>query len=229
MTAEEGVTSWQQRITAMRSDWRPLAVQAVEALPEHWPDRMSKLRAEQAALVDGNQWRSGPRSLMESMGLAYRETRLTAGLAWLLQPDGHHGLGDALLLPLLSKVGLSEVDASNVRIVTEQSRDAGATRADLVLYGGDWTVCVEAKVFAAEGGKQLDRLYELWADDVDPRFVFLTRRRYKPVTAVDSHDKWRSLTWADVAKWLRHACSTTDGVAPGVRDYLTTLEVHHHG
>jgi len=86
--------------------------------------------------LGGNQWRSGPRSLMESMGLAYRETRLNAGLAWLLQPDGHHGLGDALLLPLLSAVGLGEVDASNVRIVTEQSRDAGATRADLVLYGG---------------------------------------------------------------------------------------------
>ena len=55
------------------------------------------------------------------------------------------------------------VHRSPVRIVTEQSRDAGATRADLVLYGGDWTVCAEAKVFVAEGEKQLDRLYELWA------------------------------------------------------------------
>lgn len=225
----EQVSHWQVRLVALRRGWKDVASARAEQVPGHWGERVLELRERQAALVTSNQWRSGPTSLVEAMGIAYRETRLTAGLAWLLRPDGHHGLGDTFLRHLLLAVDLVDVDTAGVRIEVEEARDAGRTRADLVLYGQGWTLCLEAKVFAFEGENQLDRLHALWADETEPRFVFLTRCAYEPMSAIGSHLHWRNLTWSDIAGWLREACRTVECPAPGVCDYLTTLEVHHHG
>ncbi len=64
-----------------------------------------------------------------------------------MRPDGHHGLGDAVLRRFLDHLGIEapEPDAG-LRIEVEDPRED--TIADLVLYGSGWTVVVEAKTFA---------------------------------------------------------------------------------
>ncbi|TFV52856.1 PD-(D/E)XK nuclease family protein [Blastococcus sp. TF02A_35] len=152
--------------------------------------------AQQALLVSG-RWRGGPRTLLAALDLQYRELAVTAGLAWLLRPDGHHGLGPSVLDGLLDHLELDGSGADpGVRVVLEEQREE--TRADLVIYGHSWTIVVEAKTFAVEQERQLDRLYEHWRDEPAPSFVFLTRGRRLPITAVESRGHWRALTWEQV-------------------------------
>ena len=219
--------SWADQIAVMRKQWQALG-HSSDRVPPEWPQRLVELRQRRHELMGKGQWRSGPRTLMAAVGWSDLELRLTAGLAWLLRPDGHHGLGPQLLRALLATCGEPESRLTGVRIAVEDSRDDGRTRADLVAYGSDWTLVIEAKVRAAEQPAQLHRLYELWRDDPAPRFVFLTRERRTPATASGSAGAWALLTWSDLARLLRTAIGEQRGdVAPGVNDYLQTLEVHH--
>ena len=44
--------------------------------------------------------------MLHALGIRHREVYLTAGLAWLLDPDGWHGLGNQVLTGLLTELGL---------------------------------------------------------------------------------------------------------------------------
>lgn len=192
-----------------------------------WTSRIEQMREAHRDLVERGTWRGGPRTLLAALALQYRELPLTAGLAWLLRPDGHHGLGHSMLTGLLRKLA---VDTQNphpgqVRVVLEETREQ--TRADLVVYGSDWTLVIEAKVFASEQGEQLDRLHQLWCDEPGPVFVFLTRGQRAPTTAATSDGNWKPLTWEQVAEVAAAMVRSRAGVAPGVHDYITTLESYH--
>jgi hypothetical protein len=179
------------------------------------------------------RWRGGPRTLLAAIGIQYRELAVTAGLAWLLRPDGHHGLGSAMLSSLLVRLGITGA-TDDVRVVCEETRgddqSSGLdrkTRADLVVYGSDWTIVFEAKTYAPEQDRQLDRLYHHWKREAAPRFLFLTRGAREPVSAIDSRAHWRLLTWGEIAGLARAAADGQPEVAPGVRDYTETLEAYH--
>lgn len=152
---------------------------------------------------------------------------MTAGFAWLLRPDGQHGLGSGVLHRLLDHLGIQDSEARlEARIALEETRDR--TRADLVIYGRDWTVVVEAKTFAIEQDDQLHRLYGHWRDDPEPVFVFLTRGVRTPLTAGAFGAEWRELTWREVAEISRAAASSVPDAAPGVYEYISTLEAYHY-
>ncbi len=121
-----------------------------------WEERYQAMRSVQRELSDKGQWLGGPRTLLAAIGVQDSELVLTAGLAWLLRPDGHHGLGSTLLSRLLGLVGIADL-ADYVRVVCEEVRgdDLGSglertTRADLSVYGSDWTIVCEAKIYARE-------------------------------------------------------------------------------
>ncbi len=191
-----------------------------------WRNQLEQLQGVQQDLVRSGHWRGGPRTLLAAINLHYRELTMTAGLAWLLRPVGHHGLGPAVLTGLLAHLGIDGLDAEpQVRIELEEQRDV--TRADLVVYGTGWTIVVEAKTFAVEQERQLDRLYDHWRNEPTPCFVFLTRGQRVPITAVDSRGQWRWLSWRQVADIARTAAGSMAGIAPGVYDYIATLEAYH--
>lgn len=225
----DAVRGWESRLATLTAAWRTLAAQEraqdVEAVTR-WGSRLEQMQVTHRDLVQSGRWRGGPRSLLAALDLQYQELAVTAGLAWLLRSDGHHGLGPALLDGLLDHL---EIDGSGaetvVRVVLEEQRDG--TRADLVVYGGDWTIVVEAKTFAVEQDRQLDRLYAHWRNEPAPCFVFLTRGQRLPTTAVDSRGQWRALTWEQVADIARTAVGPMTGAAPGVHDYIATLEAYH--
>lgn len=191
------------------------------------------MRSMQRELIDKGQWRGGPRTLLAAIGMQDRELILTAGLAWLLRPDGHHGLGSTMLSRLLALVGIGE-PADGVRVVREESRgdDRGSglertTRADLVLYGSGWTIVCEAKTYASEQDQQLDRLHHHWKREAVPHFLFLTRSTREPISATNSRMHWHLHTWGEIAEITRQAASERQKVAAGVRDYIETLEAYH--
>ncbi len=227
-SAEESTNG--QRLSVLASKWASLLAEerALDRLQlPLWERRFASARERQAELVSAGTWRGGPRTLLGALNLQDRELILTAGLAWLLRPDGHHGLGDSFLVALVARLDMDDVvttDAVQVRL-EETRRD---TRADLVVYSNTWTLLVEAKVFAVEQPEQLDRLHALWADDPDVRFVFLTSGSRVPYTNVKSHDRWTLLTWSDVADCLSQVITGRSGIAPGVHEYLATLEAYHH-
>ncbi|KGN29735.1 hypothetical protein N802_11615 [Knoellia sinensis KCTC 19936] len=153
--------------------------------------------------------------------------RLCAGLAWLLTPDGWHGLGTTLLRALLDELGftaLEEADVAGASVVTEEWSTDNTTRADIVvrLPQSATTVLVEAKVWAGEQPNQCQRLAELWASE-SPTLVFLTRTGSQPLTAREG-DHWIPLAWASVAR-LMHQVDAPSW-SPGARELRETIEVY---
>ena len=70
---------------------------------------------------------------MRALGIQHSEVYLTAGLAWLLDPDGWHGLGSKVLRRLLVQLGLPPAIDYPVRVAVEETRSGGETRGDLVV------------------------------------------------------------------------------------------------
>jgi PD-(D/E)XK nuclease superfamily len=227
---------WKERHAEAANAWAALCRQdkdRTSALPSGWTERYQAARSAQQELVRAHLWRGGPQTLLAAIGAQNSELALTAGLAWLLRADGHHGLGPAALSGLLARLGVTGT-AGDARIVCEESRgdDQGAgldrkTRADLVVYGDGWTIVIEAKVFAVEQDGQLDRLHHHWKGEASPYFAFLTRGARDPVSADDSRAHWHRLTWEEIARLVRTAASEQPKAAAGVHDYAETLEAFH--
>jgi hypothetical protein len=218
----------------LATEWRSLLtrVDAAHAARDakrlaEWHERLPRLAAETARLKAEGKWRSGPRTLLEVVGLHHRELPLVAALEWLLSPDGHHGLGDVVLAGFLQRVGVAYDRSAAVSVRREETRQdaGGATRADLVLRVGGTCVLVEAKVHAGEQVIQCDRLERLWRDEA-PVLVFLTRRGDRPADAPLTAHMWRRLMWRDLASIAENAAA--DRVAaPGVLDVVQTLRCFH--
>ena len=125
-----------------------------------WEQSIDSMRREADSLRDEGRWRGGHRTLMHALGVQHREVFLTAGLAWLLDPDGWHGLGSRVLTGLIGQLGLPPTVSYPVSVAVEETRSGGKTRADLVVRMPGVTLLIEAKVYADEQPGQCDRLAE---------------------------------------------------------------------
>ena len=189
---------------------------------QEWEASFNALTADMVG--GGESWLAGPRTLLAAMNAQNSEVRLTAAVAWLLRPDGHHRLGDAFLRRFLRRFGVEADLSQPVDVQTEET--IGGTRADLVVRVPGATILVESKVHANEGTEQLDRLAESWKRET-PTLIFLTRMQREPTTAVVSRGQWRPWLWSEVAADVRGALEGSPGASAGVRDFLETLETYH--
>jgi hypothetical protein len=213
------------QLARMSDEWSAMLVGSGDdrAVLAGWEQSMDSMRRETACLRDQGLWRGGRRTLMHALGLQHHEVSLTAGLAWLLDPDGWHGLGSKVLSGLLVQLGLPPVIDYPVRVAVEETRSAGETRADLVVRMPGVTLLVESKVYADEQPGQCDRLADAWADE-KPVLVFLTTDGRLPYTSVTSAGLWHQLAWPQVAAVIADA-ARVPGCAPGVLDLLATIEI----
>jgi hypothetical protein len=184
---------------------------------------MASMRCEVDSLRREGRWLGGWRTLMHAQGIHYRELYLTAGLAWLLDPEGRHRLGNRVLHGLFAQLGLPVTVAPPVVVVTEEARPAWRTRADLVVRMPGTTLLVEAKVFSDEEAGQCDRLSSAWGPEA-PTLVFLTLDGRLPLTAIQSAGHWWPLTWTQVGSIIRAAIDQVPDCAPGARELLATIE-----
>ncbi|WP_448611835.1 PD-(D/E)XK nuclease family protein [Geodermatophilus sp. URMC 60] len=225
------IAAWEHRLANLWADWATLddrRAQADRATVANWTARLDSMAGEMASLREQGDWLGGPRTLLEAAGLERNELILTAGLAWVLDPEGFHQLGDRVLVGFLDRLGVERASTHPVRLVREEQRND--TRADLLVRVPGVTILVESKVGAGEQHDQCIRLAAEWADE-NPVLVFLTRDGRPPTTAGEGLSDWWCLRWADIAAVVESAISVLPAgrdAAPGVHDYLTTLH-HHHG
>jgi hypothetical protein len=188
--------------------------------------KLADLAAEAAQLKATGLWLSGHRTLLEAVGLHEDERKLVACLAWLLQPEGYHGLGNLVVKGLLNRLGIEYEPTATIRVHSEESRrstDGALTRADLVLRVGRRCVLFEAKVNAGEHNAQCDRLARLWAHE-NPTLVFLTPDGKQPQDAPCSGDSWTPLSWTETTAIIAEAAGQRPG-SPGVHELLQTLRL----
>ncbi|WP_460845991.1 PD-(D/E)XK nuclease family protein [Nocardioides ultimimeridianus] len=188
-----------------------------------WQAAFDELTAEADALRADGLWRTGRRTLLGALGLHHDEVVMCRGLAWLLTPDGWHGLGTGVLDRLLAAVGADSAGSTRAVIAVEEPRDD--TRADIVVRLGATTVLIEAKIWAGEQARQCDRLARHWADEA-PTLVFLTRTGSQPLTAIESAGQWHALAWNDIADFIEASADGRDDIDVGVHEYLRTVRVY---
>ena len=121
-----------------------------------WPTAFHAMESEQRDLRAAGLWRTGGRTLLRALGVHHSEVLMCRGLAWLLTPDGWHGLGIRVLCGLLARLDLPDDGAERAVVVTEEVR--GDTRADIVVRFSTTTLLIEAKIFAGEQEQQAYRL-----------------------------------------------------------------------
>ena len=213
------------RLAQMSEEWTVIltSTSGDREITGRWERSIDSMWREADSLRDQGRWRAGHRTLMHALGVQYREAFLTAGLAWLLAPDGWHGLGSRALSGLIGQLGLPSAVSYPVSVAVEETRSGGETRADLVVRMPGVTLLIEAKVYAGEQPGQCDRLAEAWADE-KPTLVFLTLDGRLPYTAVTSAGLWHQLAWPQVAAIIADAARASD-FAPGVLDLLATIEI----
>jgi hypothetical protein len=110
-----------------------------------------------------------PVSLFGTMDGGRFETSHTRTLAWLLDPGAEHGFGTALMERLLDHLDADKAGPLTVASVRAEQpvdgSDDGDGRIDVFAEGTrrgkPWVLAIEAKVYAGESEKQLDR-YSEW-------------------------------------------------------------------
>ncbi len=213
------------QLAQMSAEWNAILASSTDdqAVLANWEQSIDSMRREAASLRDQGRWRGGHRTLMHALGISHREVYLTAGLAWLLDPDGWHGLGSKVLSGLLAQLGLPSAIDYPVRVAVEETRSGGETRADLVVRMPGVTLLIEVKVYADEQPGQCDRLADAWVTE-KPMLVFLTLDGRSPRTAITSAALWHRMAWPQIAAIIADAARASD-CAPGVRDLLATIEI----
>lgn len=214
-----GLASWVSRYWEMSDEWQSLA--GTTGSVDEWERRLARMGAEVADLRAVDRWHSGGRTLLHALGVHRSELHLCRGLAWLLDPDGWHGLGTSVLEALLSHLSLPLDGAERATVAVEET--CKDTRADIVVRTPGTTLILEAKVFAREQPAQCDRLAREWANE-SPTLVYLTRSGRPPTTAFDTEADWQTMTWRTIASLASSAARRCGGATHGVWEFIETLE-----
>lgn len=212
-------TAWPGTYDVMLQEW--LGDPAQREPAPSWNNMLLSMTMEMNQLRAEGRWRTGGRTLLHELGVHHSEVLLCRGLAWLLTPDGWHGLGTRFLIGMLSALGLPSEGAEKAVVAVEETR--GATRADVVVRLPEATLLIEAKVFAGEQQLQCDRLAAEWAHET-PTLVFLTRGGTEPTSAVDSAGAWHTITWRQIATIAAAAAQAPAEPSHGALDFIETLE-----
>ncbi|CAI8951090.1 PD-(D/E)XK nuclease family protein [Pseudomonas sp. IT-P258] len=144
------------------------------------------------------------------------EVRVTAVLAWLLDPAGDHGLGDVLLGAMMARVNRTQMQIphtplSRVSVIREARLNSdGNNRVDIELrsnsLGGAFYLLIEAKIDAPEGADQILRYVkaaELGAGSLPWAVIYLTTdgRASRSIVELDSR-RVVNLSWKELARVL---------------------------
>jgi PD-(D/E)XK nuclease superfamily protein len=136
-------------------------------------------------------------------GLRRNEVRTAAVLAWVLDPRGSHGQGEAISLALWERMKATDLFGFEIRgvrrVVTELCPLGDASdRVDVALEGADFVLFLEVKIDAAEGPDQLQRYREAARRKADalgkPRAAVAYLSQWAPTVPPDVlHLRWRDV------------------------------------
>jgi len=128
----------------------------------------------------------------------YNELAWSNILAFFLDPNENHGLGDTFLQCFGSLVG-GEFDYDPKDITVEREVKMDNSIADLILYSSEWAILIENKVLSGEGEGQTNRLYDDFRQiptknyPEKRRYVLLTLKKEGPKNEVFQHLRYSKL------------------------------------
>jgi len=210
----------EERFSKLNAEWVALRRRDDERLVERWEASLKAMDAENERLRAAGSWQTGPTDFLGVTRRSRDELTHSTMLGWLLDSTGRYGLGNRLVVALVSHVGL-DVRADKEFVVRREVA-GGTAVADLVLSSGELKVVIENKLDAIEQPRQCQRL----ADDHPEAqaLIFLTPTGRAPATA-RAEDSWHSVRWSVIATLLEEALRHSRP-APGrhiAEDYLSTL------
>lgn len=197
------VAAWTSDVLRMADEWQSLAAVAPSRSEVAlWEREVQHLVGQVTELRQKKLWLSGPADLLGVAGVAHAELVHSRIVAWLLSPDGRHGLEDRLLRYVLAEQW-PEPPSGTIDARVDCEVVWGPRRADIVVTFGPTTLVIENKVWSPESEDQCKDLYDLWSGrSADMRFLFLSPDGRRPATAGDSDAAWRTLSYHDIASWL---------------------------
>lgn len=230
MRMSEQIPQSKKQFEEMEREWTAIGRRELARLMDAWQARMAATAFEYESLVARGLWVSGHADFLGVIHRQRDELAHSRLLAWLLTPTARHGLGSALLSRLLEYCRESPtLTPPFVRAVTcEYTRNT--RRADIIVWGDDFTLVIENKVDADEQPDQCDDLYANFKNEPGSTFVFLTPHGGVPRTATTS-EAYRAfvpIAWSEVREMIEDAMT---GSAPRnprsalavVQNYVVTL------
>ena len=162
--------------------------------------------------------------------LGRREETHSRILAWLLNPEENHRLGDAFLQGFLSSattLAMSGSDLSAAQVQREWPNDVDGQKGYLdilILDEGQKFLCaIENKVHSEEHSRQLTRYrraLEQTYHDFDRRYVFLSPGGV-PAQDAAEREHWRSVDYSVICRLVEEtAQNPSDSISEDVRSFL---------
>ena len=228
---DDHVPSWEAHFREMEREWGENSVRRTRVLLADWRGAMSEMKRQHDRLVSGSLWVTGPRDLLDIIGLARDENIHSRILGWLLDPTGRHGLVCALVRCLV-KHCTEPVPAPLAVRKVKISQWRNGREADLVVWGEDFTLVIENKVDAREQTDQCDDLHANFKNEKRPLFLFLTPDGRKPRTATTqgAQCSFKTLSWSKLREMIEmelkesRPASEAAVAVDVVENYLRTLK-----
>lgn len=106
-------------------------------------------------------WRKRYFNLFKTLEIQWREDVHSGIIAWLLDPEETHGLGEEFLCTFIRKIFNKELSSYSPIKVIRESQECG-DRPDIVVEGNNWWLLIENKIKSDEQDKQTIRYASRW-------------------------------------------------------------------
>lgn len=230
-------SAWDESYAEMLDEWEAVEGEierrrqaAAEKVASEWVGEFESMTNTYLDLIAQGKWQRGSDDLFNVIGIGRNELRHSAMIAWLLDPLSKHGLGPEFLQAVLDDVfPHDQHDVSGLTTV-ECEVARGDTRADIIVWGGDFTLIIEVKVDAGEGDRQCDRLYERFSTEPGALFLFLTPKGRSPKTATgEAAEAFQSLNFKHLLELLDGLIDQDTATSPDIgrattNNYVRTLQ-----
>lgn len=178
-------------------------------------------------------------NIFEILRLSHHEIRHSNFLAWLLDPNQSHNLGDTLLKWFLKEVFQDEKVAwiDEFEVDGVRTQDIVVHREfkhiDLLIEFPDWVVVIENKFGSSEHSNQLARYRKVAHKNFPNKpkaFVYLTPH-YEEPRAEDDRAIYVNFTYSAIVQLLQQACDIYSATMPDrvfgyIADYINILKRH---
>lgn len=161
-------------------------------------------------------------NIFQILRISKKEIRHSNFLAWLLNPNSNHGLGNIVLRSFLNELNIENINLDNVEIRREWKF------IDLLIILDDFVVCIENKIFSNEHSDQLKRYKNIIEKEFTNKkriFVYLTPFG---ISSEQESDSYVPISYQLIIEILEDIDDKTFGslnqsVRNYINDYITTL------
>ncbi len=176
-------------------------------------------------------------NVFETLSIVDAELRHSNMIAWLLNPESNHGLGEVFLKQFLkllvsrNKQALTDISLFDFEILSYADVEVRRewNNIDLLLILNEenarYVVAIENKIFSLEHGDQLNRYRTIIRDefghDSKTIFVYLT-----PDNAEPTDEKWVAFSYIEIADLLKDVLERKkDTISQQIYNFISHYEV----